>query len=66
MPRFVSTMIDIPSIDDIAQLYHLEQDIHITDKQYLLALTVFFFPYALFEASPSRELENNYLMIQIN
>ncbi|KAF8898875.1 major facilitator superfamily domain-containing protein [Infundibulicybe gibba] len=32
-----------------AKLYSLETDIHITDKQYLIALTVFFFPYALFE-----------------
>jgi hypothetical protein len=32
-----------------AKLYHLEQDLHITDQQYLIALTVFFFPYALFE-----------------
>ncbi|KAF9056500.1 major facilitator superfamily domain-containing protein [Panaeolus papilionaceus] len=32
-----------------AKLYNLEQDIGITDKQYLIALTVFFFPYALLE-----------------
>lgn len=31
------------------QLYGLESALHITDKQYLIALTVFFFPYALFE-----------------
>lgn len=31
------------------QLYHLEQDLHIDDHQYNLALTVFFFPYAFFE-----------------
>lgn len=30
----------------------MEADLHITDKQYLMALTVFFFPYALFEVSP--------------
>ncbi|KAK0188656.1 MFS general substrate transporter [Armillaria mellea] len=30
-------------------LYHLEADLHITDGQYLLALTIFFFSYALFE-----------------
>ena len=34
-----------------AKLYNLEQDLHITDRQYLIALTVFFFPYALFEVS---------------
>ncbi|KAI0080273.1 MFS general substrate transporter [Panus rudis PR-1116 ss-1] len=32
-----------------ARLYHMQDDIHITDKQYLIALTVFFFPYSLFE-----------------
>ena len=33
----------------LVQLYHMQTDINITDKQYLIALTVFFFPYALFE-----------------
>lgn len=33
----------------ISQLYGLEADLNITDKQYLIALTVFFFPYAIFE-----------------
>ncbi|KIY63727.1 MFS general substrate transporter [Cylindrobasidium torrendii FP15055 ss-10] len=32
-----------------AKLYGLEDNIGITDNQYLIALTVFFFPYALFE-----------------
>ncbi|KAI0936631.1 hypothetical protein AcW1_000820 [Taiwanofungus camphoratus] len=32
-----------------AKLYGMTADLHITDKQYLIALTVFFFPYALFE-----------------
>ncbi|KAJ8474468.1 hypothetical protein ONZ51_g7199 [Trametes cubensis] len=32
-----------------AKLYHMTDDLHITDKQYLVALTVFFFPYSLFE-----------------
>ena len=27
----------------------MEADLHMTDKQYLIALTAFFFPYALFE-----------------
>ena len=27
----------------------MEADLHMTDKQYLIALTVFFFPYSLFE-----------------
>ncbi|EPQ60546.1 MFS general substrate transporter [Gloeophyllum trabeum ATCC 11539] len=32
-----------------AKLYNLEKDIGITDRQYLIALTVFFFPYSLLE-----------------
>lgn len=32
-----------------AKLYNLEQDLHMTDNQYLLTLTIFFFSYALFE-----------------
>ncbi|KDR85326.1 hypothetical protein GALMADRAFT_218418 [Galerina marginata CBS 339.88] len=32
-----------------AKLYNLEKDIGITDRQYLIALTVFFFPYAILE-----------------
>lgn len=41
---------------DTRQLYHLEDDIHINDTQYLLALTVFFFPYSLFEVCISDAL----------
>ena len=36
---------------DTGQLYGLEKDLGITDRQYLIALTVFFFPYALLEVS---------------
>ncbi|OSX67374.1 hypothetical protein POSPLADRAFT_1130525 [Postia placenta MAD-698-R-SB12] len=32
-----------------AKLYGFTTDLHITDTQYLIALTVFFFPYAVFE-----------------
>lgn len=32
-----------------ARLYNMQADLHITDTQYLIALTVFFFPYSLFE-----------------
>ena len=35
----------------LPQLYNMTEDLHITDKQYLIALTVFFFPYSLFEVS---------------
>jgi len=31
------------------QLYHLTDDLHLSDKQYLLCLTIFYFPYAFFE-----------------
>ena len=27
----------------------MEKSLHITDKQFLMVLTVFFFPYAMFE-----------------
>ena len=37
------------SITHDLKLYGLAVDLNITDKQYLIALTVFFFPYALFE-----------------
>lgn len=29
----------------------MEADLHITDQQYLIALTIFFIPYAIFEVS---------------
>ncbi|THV07658.1 MFS general substrate transporter [Dendrothele bispora CBS 962.96] len=32
-----------------AKLYNMTKDCHITDNQYLIALTVYFFPYALLE-----------------
>lgn len=32
----------------------MEQDLHISDKQYLIALTIFFFSYAIFEVSAMR------------
>ncbi|ETW87358.1 major facilitator superfamily [Heterobasidion irregulare TC 32-1] len=41
-----------------ARLYHIERDLHITDKQYLIALTVFFFPYALFEPASNLALKS--------
>jgi len=31
------------------QLYHLTDDLHLSDKQYLLCLTIFYFSYASFE-----------------
>jgi hypothetical protein len=37
------------SDSDPLQLYNMETDLGITDKQYLIALTAFFFPYALLE-----------------
>lgn len=46
---FAISLVHSYHIDPSSQLYNLERDIHITDHQYLIALTVFFFPYALFE-----------------
>ncbi|KAJ8520100.1 hypothetical protein ONZ45_g3024 [Pleurotus djamor] len=45
---YVLNFLDRGSIGN-AKLYNLERDLGITDQQYLIALTVFFFPYALFE-----------------
>jgi hypothetical protein len=35
--------------DMLRQLYHLEKDLGIDDSQYNIALTIFFFSYAIFE-----------------
>ncbi|KAI0050670.1 MFS general substrate transporter [Auriscalpium vulgare] len=45
---YLMNFLDRGSIGN-ARLYGMESDLHITDKQYLIALTVFFFPYSLFE-----------------
>ncbi|KAF8902337.1 MFS general substrate transporter [Gymnopilus junonius] len=45
---YLLSFLDRTSVGN-AKLYHLEQDLHITDNQYLLALTIFFFSYAIFE-----------------
>ncbi|KZS94670.1 MFS general substrate transporter [Sistotremastrum niveocremeum HHB9708] len=45
---YLLSFLDRTSIGN-AKLYGLEADLHITDTQYLLALTIFFFSYAIFE-----------------
>ncbi|KAG5337104.1 hypothetical protein C0989_010759 [Termitomyces sp. Mn162] len=45
---YLLSFLDRTSIGN-AKLYHLTTDLHITDTQYLLALTIFFFSYAIFE-----------------
>ncbi|VDC03439.1 unnamed protein product [Peniophora sp. CBMAI 1063] len=45
---YLLSFLDRTSIGN-AKLYGLEGDLHITDNQYLLTLTIFFFPYAVFE-----------------
>lgn len=45
---YLLSFLDRTSIGN-AKLYGLEKSLHISDKQYLFALTIFFFPYALFE-----------------
>ncbi|KAH8102511.1 MFS general substrate transporter [Cristinia sonorae] len=45
---YLLNFLDRSSIGN-ARLYDMQKDLHVTDKQYLIALTVFFFPYALFE-----------------
>ncbi|KAJ8469795.1 hypothetical protein ONZ45_g16774 [Pleurotus djamor] len=45
---YLLSFLDRTSIGN-AKLYHLEDDLHINDDQYLLTLTIFFFSYAIFE-----------------
>ncbi|ETW78660.1 major facilitator superfamily [Heterobasidion irregulare TC 32-1] len=45
---YLLSFLDRTSIGN-AKLYGLEKDLHITDKQYLISLTIFFFPYSVFE-----------------
>ncbi|KAI0274731.1 MFS general substrate transporter [Gloeopeniophorella convolvens] len=45
---YLMNFLDRGSIGN-ARLYNMQKDLHLTDKQYLIALTVFFFPYSLFE-----------------
>ncbi|EEB89733.1 hypothetical protein MPER_12137, partial [Moniliophthora perniciosa FA553] len=45
---YLLSFLDRTSIGN-AKLYHLEEDLGITDDQYLISLTVFFFSYAIFE-----------------
>ncbi|CCM02520.1 uncharacterized protein FIBRA_04622 [Fibroporia radiculosa] len=45
---YLLSFLDRTSIGN-AKLYGMETDLHISDQQYLIALTLFFFPYAIFE-----------------
>ncbi|KAF5373271.1 hypothetical protein D9615_007392 [Tricholomella constricta] len=45
---YLLSFLDRTSIGN-AKLYHLTVDLHMTDSQYLLTLTIFFFSYAIFE-----------------
>ncbi|KAK6967111.1 high-affinity nicotinic acid transporter [Favolaschia claudopus] len=45
---YLLSFLDRTSIGN-AKLYHLVPDLHMTDDQYLISLTVFFFSYAIFE-----------------
>ncbi|KAF5379314.1 hypothetical protein D9757_007661 [Collybiopsis confluens] len=45
---YLLSFLDRTSIGN-AKLYSMEADLHISDPQYLLALTIFFFSYAIFE-----------------
>ena len=39
--------------DSTLQLYNLEGDLHISDTQYLICLSIFFIPYALLDVGQS-------------
>ena len=41
----------------------MQESLHITDKQYLVALTTFFFPYAFFEVGGASPPTNKYLTL---
>ncbi|KAK0202559.1 MFS general substrate transporter [Desarmillaria ectypa] len=45
---YLLSFLDRTSIGN-AKLYNLEEDLHISDNQYLIALTIFFFSYSIFE-----------------
>ncbi|GBE89578.1 MFS general substrate transporter [Sparassis latifolia] len=45
---YLLSFLDRSSIGN-AKLYGMVTDLHISDQQYLMALTIFFFPYAIFE-----------------
>ncbi|KAH9893416.1 MFS general substrate transporter [Cubamyces lactineus] len=45
---YLLSFLDRTSIGN-AKLYHMTTDLHLTDQQYLIALTIFFFSYAIFE-----------------
>ncbi|KAA1470213.1 MFS general substrate transporter [Dentipellis sp. KUC8613] len=45
---YLLSFLDRTSIGN-AKLYGMEKDLHITDTQYLIGLTIFFFPYSVFE-----------------
>ncbi|ELU43982.1 MFS transporter [Rhizoctonia solani AG-1 IA] len=47
---YLLSFLDRTSIGN-AKLYSLEEDLGLTDKQYLIALTIFFFSYSIFEAT---------------
>ena len=54
MPRCVDRSLRSRSAfdTDFRQLYHMTDDLHLSDKEYLLCLTIFFFSYAFFEVRP--------------
>lgn len=47
---YILSFMDRGSVGN-AKLFHLEEDININDGKYLIALSVFFLPYAVFEVS---------------
>jgi len=53
---YLLTFLDRSSIGN-ARLYKMEKSLHITDAQYLLAITCFFLPYGLFEVPSNLALK---------
>ena len=53
MRRYIDQSYVLVSLDmNIRQLYHLTDDLHLSDKEYLLCLTILYISYAFFEVCP--------------
>lgn len=61
MPRYIDQSLCFKTALTFRQLYHLTIDLRLSDKEYLLCLTVFYFSYSLFEVRlPSRASSSHF------
>lgn len=47
----LTSLLELSSDAVLRQLYNLANDLHLSDRQYLLCLTIFYFSYSFFEVS---------------